>query len=106
MGTDFPYPKGNGKALPYCKLGLQCPSMEYKVINTSWSKRRKMEPPKPILDIQIIDFIKQHNHFCRLNVTYADGTVESLLSRVIYNPLKDHWTIDGLKVAIQLVDPP
>lgn len=77
--------------------------MEYEIIEKSWSKRRKLDASKAIRDIKFTDFIKQHDHFCQMQVFYADGSDEQLIARVIYNPIKDHWTIDGMKVAVRLL---
>ena len=76
--------------------------MKYEIITKSWSKRRKLDSQKSILKIEFLDFIKQHNHFCKMNVHYSDGTEESLISRVVYNEIKQHWSVDGMKVAVRL----
>jgi hypothetical protein len=77
--------------------------MNYEIINKSWSKRRQLDPQKAITTIEFVDFKKQHNHFCRMLVNYADGSADNLLSRVIFNDIKHHWTIDGMKVAVRLI---
>jgi len=78
--------------------------MKYEIIKKSWSKRRKLDIEKEILNIQFIDFLKQHNHFCKMIVTYSDSTEETLISRVIFNDIKKHWVIDGMRVAVRLLD--
>ncbi len=78
--------------------------MKYEIINKSWSKRRKLDVSKEITNIEFVDFQKQHNHFCRMLVTYADGTEDNLLSRVVFNDIKLHWSIDGMKVAVRLIE--
>ena len=78
--------------------------MKYEIITKSWSKRRKLDSQKSIHNIEFLDFIKQHNHFCKMLVQYSDGSNESLISRVIYNEIKKHWSIDGMKVAVRLLD--
>lgn len=80
-----------------------CSYMEYEIIKKSWSKRRKLDTEKEITKIQFIDFIKQHNHFCKMKVIYSDDNEEILISRVIYNEIKQHWIIDGMKVAVRLI---
>lgn len=77
--------------------------MEYVIIEKSWSKRRKLDTSKTISNIHIPDLVKSHNHFCKMQVQYEDGTSETLISRVVYNPIKDHYVVDGLKVAIRLL---
>jgi len=78
--------------------------MKYEIITKSWSKRRKLDREKSILNIEFLDFFKQHNHFCKMLVHYGDGTQESLISRVVYNEIKQYWTIDGMKVAVRLLE--
>lgn len=78
--------------------------MKYQIIPKSWSKRRQLDSEKTIQHIQFIDFVKQHNHFCTMKITYSDYSEERLSSRVIYNEIKAHWTVDGMKVAVRLVD--
>ena len=78
--------------------------MKYKIIPKSWSKRRKLDTPREVKTIEFIDFIKQHNHFCKMVVGYQDGSEETLISRVVHNEIKDHWTIDGMSVCVQLLD--
>lgn len=78
--------------------------MKYEIIEKSWSKRRKVDQPKEVEDIKFIDFKKEHNHFCKMEVRYSDGSEESLISRVIFNEIKNHWTVDGMKVAVKLAN--
>ncbi|TQV88016.1 hypothetical protein [Aliikangiella coralliicola] len=78
--------------------------MKYEIITKSWSKRRKLDTAKEITNIQFLDFIKQHNHFCKMQITYSDGSEETLLSRVVFNEVKQHWTVDGMKVAVRLLN--
>ncbi|MBV1909617.1 MAG: hypothetical protein KUG78_09870 [Kangiellaceae bacterium] len=78
--------------------------MKYEIITKSWSKRRMLDKEKSILNIDFLDFQKQHNHFCKMLVHYKDGSDEMLISRVIFNDIKSHWSIDGMKVAVRLLD--
>jgi hypothetical protein len=77
--------------------------MKYEIITKSWSKRRKLDKPTVISSIEFIDFIKQHDHFCKMLVSYSDGESETLIGRVIFNQIKNHWTVDGMKVAVRLL---
>jgi hypothetical protein len=77
--------------------------MKYQIITKSWSKRRQLDTPLQIISIEFLDFIKQHDHFCKMLVSYSDNTQESLISRVVYNDIKQHWTVDGMKVAVRLL---
>ena len=76
--------------------------MKYQIIEKSWSKRRKLDKEKQIQHIHFIDFRKQHNHFCKMQIDYCDGSQQVLLSRVIFNEINQHWTVDGLQVAVRL----
>lgn len=76
--------------------------MKYEIIQKSWSKRRKLDQQKQINNIKFIDFKREHNHFCEMFVQYADGSEDTLISRVIFNQIKQHWTIDGMQVAVKL----
>ena len=78
--------------------------MKYEVINKSWSKRRKLDANKNISHIEFSEFQKQHNHFCKMHVTYEDGSNESLLSRVVYNEIKGSWVVDGMSVAVRVLE--
>lgn len=74
--------------------------MKYTIIPKSWSKRRKLDTPLQISHIEFIDFKREHNHICKMQVFYDDGSEEILVSRVVYNEIKQHWTVDGMKVAV------
>lgn len=78
--------------------------MKYEVIPKSWSKRRNIDQPKDVEDIKFIDFKKKHDHFCTMEIQYSDGSKQRLVSRVIYNEIKDHWSVDGMHVAVRLLD--
>ena len=78
--------------------------MKYEIIRKSWSKRRKLDTPKEVTDIQFTNFLKQHDHFCTMQVTYSNGENESLISRVIFNEIKRHWIIDGMKLAVRIIE--
>ena len=78
--------------------------MKYEIIEKSWSKRRKVDQPKEIKEIKFIDFKKEQNHFCKMEVHYCDGSEQSLISRVIFNEIKNHWIVDGMHVAVKLLD--
>ncbi len=77
--------------------------MKYEIIQKSWSKRRKVDQSKEIDDIKFIDFKKEHNHFCKMEIRYSDGSEQTLISRVVYNEIKNHWTADGMHVAVRIL---
>jgi len=78
--------------------------MKYQIIEKSWSKRREVDQSKQVENIEFVDFEKKHNHFCKMQVLYTDGTKDSLISRVIFNEIKKHWSVDGMHVAVRLLD--
>ncbi len=78
--------------------------MNYEVIRLSWSKRRKIDPPREINHIEVINFQKKPNHFCQLKVEFKDGNTETYLSRVTFNEIKSQWIVDGMHVAIRIID--
>ena len=78
--------------------------MKYEVIPKSWSKRRKVDQPKEIEYIKFVDFKKEHNHFCKMEIRYSDGSDQTLISRVIFNEIKNHWIVDGMHVAVRLLE--
>lgn len=84
-------------------LMILSPSMNYEIMTKSWSKRRRLDKQKSVRHIEFIDFIQQHDHFCTMKVSYTDGSDESLISRVIFNDIKQHWTVDGMKIAVRLL---
>ena len=73
--------------------------MKYKVIEKSWSKRRKLDPQLEIERIEFIDLQQKHNHFCKMVVYYPNQNPQILIARVVFNDIKQHWTVDGMKVA-------
>lgn len=78
--------------------------MKYEIIKKSWSKRRSLDQELSIINIQFDNFIKEHNHFCKMSVSYSNGKKETLIARVIYNEIKQHWIVDGMNVAVRLID--
>ncbi len=78
--------------------------MKYEIVKKSWSKRRKLDTEKEISNIKFLNFIKQHNHLCKMHVTYTDQSEETLMSRVIFNEVNQNWAIDGMQVAVRLND--
>jgi len=77
--------------------------LKYKLITKSWSKRRRIDQPKEIEEIKFVDFKKEHNHFCKMEVHYFDGSEQTLISRVVFNEIKKHWIVDGMHVAVRLL---
>ncbi|WP_206484119.1 hypothetical protein [Thalassotalea sp. G2M2-11] len=61
------------------------------------------EPALPV-KVDIPDYQAIHNHFCTMNVEFSDGSLKSLIARVIYNKLTKEWTVDGMEVAVRVED--
>lgn len=63
----------------------------------NWSKRRPTDAPKDIVDIELVDFEKTHNHFCTMKIKYKDSDEYiELKSRVLHNRIKDTWVVNGI----------
>lgn len=80
--------------------------MKYELIEKDWYKRRvpNVKSAPRIIDISINDFEKTHNHMCKMLVEYDDGTTDSLVARVIQNQVTKKWTVDGMKVAVRVIE--
>lgn len=78
--------------------------MHFEIIEKDWYKRRVPSQSLKAVSVKIDDFQKVPNHFCDMEVTYEDGSKKVLKSRVIYNALQQRWTVDGMAVAVRLVD--
>lgn len=75
----------------------------FEVIQKSWSKRRiHTKTPVPV-DVRLEDYKKEHNHFCKMHVVYADGEKATYIARVIYSELNDNWIVDGMHVAVRIL---
>jgi hypothetical protein len=61
-----------------------------------WSKRRKVSQVPQAISLQVLDFIKEANHFCDAVVTYDNGETHKLLARVLHNDIKNTWMINAL----------
>jgi len=79
--------------------------MKFEIIEKDWCKRRA--PTKNTitpLSVSIPEYVQEHNYFCDMFVTYSDGSVVKLISRVIQNVKTKQWTVDGMKVAVRVID--
>lgn len=77
----------------------------FEVLDRSWYKRRcpKKEREDKIVHLSIPEYKEEHNHFCNMFVEYASGRKENYISRVVYNSIKDYWTVDGMHVAVRVL---
>jgi hypothetical protein len=75
----------------------------FSLIKADWYKRRRPDKsPLTPISWSVLDFKKEHNHFCTISVEYDDNSKEDLIARVLYNKWQDHWTVDGMKVRLKL----
>lgn len=77
----------------------------FKIIEKNWYKRRTLtgKEIKPV-HVAIPDYQAVHNHICNMIVSYSDDSLKNLIARVIYNSLTDKWTVDGMEVAVTVVE--
>jgi len=77
--------------------------MQFVEIKKDWFKRRAPDKIKKVfVSAEVPDYKQEHNHMCRMHVTYADGEVCSYISRVIYNKLNNTWIVDGMHVTVRV----
>ena len=77
----------------------------FQILARDWHKRRKpshktIEP----ISVEIPNFMLEHNHMCTMVVTYSDDSKKELIARVIHNQLAQRWTVDGMEVAVEVVE--
>lgn len=79
--------------------------MKYELIKKDWYKRRvpSKQAPATVINVEVPDYEKKHNHMCSMVVEYDNGHIESLVARVIQNQITKEWTVDGMKVAIRIL---
>lgn len=77
----------------------------FEIIAKDWYKRRRPNDKVAIpISVNIPDFQPIKNHICNMEVHYDDGTSKTLIARVIYNQLNDYWTVDGMEVAVKVIN--
>lgn len=76
----------------------------FDIIPRDWHKRRtpSLNLVQPV-KVEIPDFQLNHNHICKMNVTYSDQSEKQLIGRVIYNKLTETWTVDGMELAVKVI---
>ena len=78
---------------------------KFELMERDWYKRRKPNDGAPsIVDFEVIAFEKTHNHLCEIKARFNDGQEKILISRVIYNQLTRSWTVDGMELAVKLIE--
>ena len=78
---------------------------QFEIIPKSWSKRRRPVPEPQPIKVDIPDFVLQEQHFCTMQVSYDDGSVKHYYSRVLRNAINGQWTVDGMQVAVKVIEP-
>ena len=56
------------------------------------------------IQVNIPDYQQTDNYLCNMIVSYSDYSIKSLIGKVIYNKLKQKWTVDGMAVAVNVDD--
>ena len=69
-----------------------------------WYKRRQPNKSNLVVSVKLENFKKIHQHPCVLIVTYQDGTIKNLISRVLYSSFKNRWAIDGMHESVIIHD--
>ena len=77
---------------------------KFEIIPKSWSKRRKPGAEHKPVSVVIPDFELKHQHFCNMEVTYEDGSKQTFLSRVLQNKITQAWTVDGMHIAVKVIE--
>lgn len=79
--------------------------MKFKIIEKDWFKRRTPAAKQvKVKEVSIPDYKQEHNHFCDMLVEYEDGSREKYIARVVYNEYNDYWTVDGMHVAVRVIE--
>lgn len=79
--------------------------MRFEIITKDWYKRRRPEEQAitPV-SVTIPEYQAVANHMCKMYVTYSNGSVKPLISRVIFNKLTNQWTVDGMEIAVRVFE--
>ena len=80
-------------------------SREFQIIPKNWYKKKRLtgEEVKPV-HVAIPNYQAIHDHTCTMITSYSDGTLKRLKARVLYNDLSQQWTVDGVEVAVIVVE--
>lgn len=77
----------------------------FEVINKSWHKRRAATAPiVDIVSVEIPDYQPTHGFMCDMHITYSDQSQVTLLGRVLQNKITKQWTVDGMRIAVRVLD--
>lgn len=78
-------------------------NLQLEIIEKDWYKRRAPTAHAKAIAVELIDFKPVANHLCDMKVTFDDGSEKILRSRVIFNNLRQQWTVDGAEVAVRVL---
>jgi len=70
--------------------------MKLEIQDTNWSKRRTPKTTPQPLSVEIPDLKLIREHKCRVLVTYSDSVIRELTGRVIFNEIKQTWSISAI----------
>lgn len=77
----------------------------FEIIEKDWYKRRAPGIKAVIpISVEIPAYQETHNLMCDMVVTFNDGSKKTLLARVIQNKLTQVWTVDGMEVAVKVIN--
>ena len=82
---------------------MKNPQYQFEIIPKDWAKRRKAKAEATPIKVSIPDFELKQQHFCNMQVQYADGSQKTLFSRVLKNHITGQWTVDGMHVAVKVI---
>ena len=69
---------------------------KFIINNLDWFKRRKpTKEPKPT-SVIVPDFKKELNYKCDVITQYDDGVERILFGRVLFNEIKEEWSVNGI----------
>lgn len=78
--------------------------MKYEIIEKDWYKRRVPSTAPKAVSVAFDNLQQQANHMCKMHVTFDNGEIKQLISRVIYNKLNNTWSVDGMEVAVRIIE--
>ena len=80
-------------------------AVRFVIIEKDWYKRRSPNTSLATpIHVEIPDYQALANHMCQMKVTYSDHSHKTLISRVLQNQITKEWTVDGMEVAVKVVE--
>ena len=80
-------------------------AVRFVIIEKDWYKRRSPNTNLVIpIHVEIPDYQPLANHMCEMSVTYSDNSHKTLISRVLQNQITKAWTVDGMEVAVKVIE--